>query len=163
MVCHAATAKQILTRRFRIISCSVLLVVTLGPSLVAAYISFIRRNFTFCLQGFYGGVKIRFRVDNSLYFFLPALVSLVLYFRVGLTLMNSRAQRSRNRSLTQAFLVSTLLWIILWLPQTLFLELFYGLSFEEISKMGYTYFIAVKVRTANFVHFLVLCGIMRLK
>ena len=38
---------------------------------------------------------------------------------VGVRLAKSRANRSRNRDLTVAFLISSALWIILWIPKSL--------------------------------------------
>ena len=52
------------------------------------------------------------------FFIFPAFLTLILYSMVGIRLAKSRANQSRNRDLTVAFLISCALWIILWTPKT---------------------------------------------
>ena len=55
--------------------------------------------------------------EAFLFFLAPATVTCVLYASVGFKLAKVSSNQSRNRDLTIAFLISCLLWIVLWLPR----------------------------------------------
>ena len=55
--------------------------------------------------------------EAFLFFLAPSIITCVLYASVGFKLAKVSSNQSRNRDLTIAFLISCLLWIVLWLPR----------------------------------------------
>ena len=58
----------------------------------------------------------RLFVELSIFFVTPILVSGFLYCRVAVVLLKRSRKVGRNRALTAAFLLSSIFWALLWIP-----------------------------------------------
>ena len=117
LVCHPTTAKQYLTNRARKYICITLTILILSLISWSAKSTFvIYFDMYHCDKSFYNDFVTRYVVDGILFFLLPALICVVLYSLVGFRLKKVRQNANRNKNLTVAFLLTSLLWTVLWLP-----------------------------------------------
>ena len=120
-VCMASDARRIMTVKVRITMCLGIIfafITVCSASLLRITYRIVEHDEYSCLELIYGTMLTRYFVDGILFFLLPALISLLLYIRVGLTLARARGSTqtpSRNRNLTIAFIFSCCFWIICWL------------------------------------------------
>ena len=49
-----------------------------------------------------------------IFFFIPAIIACCLYVNIGMKLRNSLSNRERNKSLTIAFGVTCIFWVLFW-------------------------------------------------
>ena len=68
-------------------------------------------------------------------FVIPAVVTCLLYVLAGMRLSGSQTNKQRNRDLNVAFLLSCLLWIVLWSPKTV--EDVLGPWLPKTTRMGF--------------------------
>ncbi|XP_063721810.1 uncharacterized protein LOC134848338 [Symsagittifera roscoffensis] len=102
----------------------------------------------------YSDPKVKLYVDGIFFYLLPSLVCIVLYCFTGYQLMKSKGNKKvRNRNLTIAFLLSNLIWIIVWIPQmyAASLTVFKQLSFAETMKQPFSYYIINRYRFLSYV------------
>ena len=122
LICQPFAAKTFLTKRNRI---------KLAATLTASIIIVSLHHF-FCAWGRFATKLTNFRAEICLFsrnklfsiifilsfFIIPTLVSLLLYIPVGIRLRKTKFHQTRNRDLTNAFILSYIFWVFLWLPIT---------------------------------------------
>ena len=122
LICQPLAAKTFLTKRNRI-----KLAITLTASIII-----VSLHHFFCAWGRFATRLTGFRFEICLFsrkelysiifissfYIIPSLVILMLYIPVGIRLRKTKFHRSRNRDLTNAFILSYIFWVILWLPKT---------------------------------------------
>ena len=127
MVCFAHRAKEILTTKKRVCLYTSLTLLTLAIIGAAISVPLFLNEAWDCETTFYGlyGQSYRERrvlqhlVDGVLFFFIPFVVSVALYYRVIKGFKNMMTNQDRKQSLTKAFIISNVAWIFLWLPEFL--------------------------------------------
>ena len=138
MVCLAHRAEEILTEKKRICMYTILTLLTLTIMGAALSIPLFFNEAWDCELTFYClyGQTYRERrvlkhlVDGLIFFFVPFLISVALYYRVIRSFRNMVSNHKRNHSLTKAFIISNALWIFLWMPEFLF-----GVVFTNLGKL----------------------------
>ena len=127
-VCRGVDAATILSRNRHLGFC-----ITTSVLVVIVSVSEFLREFAFLKDSNNGAfppsVMTTLRVSGILVFFVPAIICIVLYIRIGLTLKDMISNQDQNRRLNIAFAVTCTLWIVLWSPDavlTLILNLTYA-------------------------------------
>ena len=150
MVCLAHRAEEILTEKKRICMYTILTLLTLTIMGAALSIPLFFNEAWDCELTFYClyGQTYRERralkhlVDGLIFFFVPFLISVALYYRVIRSFRNMVSNNKRNHSLTKAFIISNALWIFLWMPEFLF-----GVVFTFIDPLKGDYYFALLVNS----------------
>lgn len=72
--------------------------------------------------------------EMGIFYFLPAVVAVVLYVFVIQRLLKMQSHVERNKNLTICFLVTCIFWIILWLPESIgaFANM-YGVTLQNVN------------------------------
>ena len=122
LICQPFAAKKFLTKRNRI----------KVATFLTTSIVIVSLHHFFCAWGRFATKLTSFRAEICLFsrkelfsiifissfYIIPALVTLMLYIPVGIRLRKTKFHQSRNRDLTNAFIISYIFWVVLWLPIT---------------------------------------------
>ena len=88
--------------------------------------TFFMRNV--CYSGIFWSDSLRVLIGGAIFFILPVTFCAVLYFFVGRRLFQMTTMQTRNRQLTILFMVSCLLWVVLWLPEKIMVYYYQNLD-----------------------------------
>ena len=140
LVCKPFQAEQILTKKNKLAVSflfTLLICVASMRHFVCHELAFTYFRGKLCYDW-----KIEEICEAVIFFIVPAAATSVLYFFVGVKLADSRSHRDRNRDLGTAFLLSCVLWIVLWIPKIVATLID---SFELLENPRYTLNGALKV------------------
>ena len=127
LVCLPFRAEKLLTKNNRVfasIALSLLLLFItvynqLCSRLYSPHYSLLIKAPAIAKYTCYPETRSEILAKTVLFFVIPASVTSFLYIMIGAKLSKVKTNRNRNSDLTKAFLISCILWILLWFPDQL--------------------------------------------
>ena len=122
--------------RLNILVTVLILILILSNGVFTGVGFYLGKNY--CEDGIFMERYNRSLIGGTLFYFLPAVVCIVLYTLVGRVVRNMKQEQERNKQLTVIFFLSCMLWLLLWLPERVF-----GIYFEHSNPKEYSDFLIV--------------------